>query len=130
MELQTISFIELYRLKSGLLKQIKELDILMARVFPTDVNVASKLVNEITLGIYDYPFNAILRDRIIFVLEKLKAAGAKDIVKYMQILGDKDSLQPTIEKELDNNLQILIDERVLNQISPTGNDDLIKYKMY
>jgi hypothetical protein len=129
MALETVSYIELYKLKAVLLKQIKDLDVLMQRIIPSDDDKFNKLANEITLGLYDYPFNQNLEEKIFFSLEKLKVADANEIFRYMKIIGDNQIQKPSFKEELEDYLKLLVDKKILCEISSITNDKNIKYEI-
>ena len=129
MDLKTVSYIDLYKLKAGLLKQIQDLDALMQRIIPSDDDKFNQLANEITLGLYDYPFNQNLEEKIFFSLEKLKVADANEIFRYMKIIGDNQIQKPSFKEELEDYLKLLVDRRILREIPSTKNDKNIKYEI-
>lgn len=122
-----VTYIELYKLKSGLLKQIMELDRLMEKSVPKDFDTLNKLVNDITLGIYDYPFDGFLNEKITFSLRQLKMASLKDIKRYMEIVGDRNLGTEKLDVELKKNVSKLIDDKILTHIK-SGTSD-IKYRL-
>lgn len=127
MEAKEVTYVELYKLKSGLQKQIKELDDLMRRIMPTDFNMLSKLVSDITLGVYDYPFNGLLKEKIIFSLKQLKIANAQEIIRYMKIVGDTGFNEAKFEAELNKHLHTLSNEKILARIRLDKDHNEIKY---
>lgn len=129
MDLKTVSYIDLYKLKAGLLKQIQDLDALMQRIIPSDDDKFNQLANEITLGLYDYPFNQNLEEKIFFSLEKLKVADANEIFRYMKIIGDNQIQKPSFNQELEDYLKLLVDRRILREFPSTKNDKNIKYEI-
>ncbi|MGM9475268.1 hypothetical protein ACS5PU_02515 [Pedobacter sp. GSP4] len=113
METDLVTYVELYKLKSGLMKQVQELEVLMEKAKPKDFDALSSLVNNITLGLYDYPFNGMLNEKIIFTLKKLKNGTKTDIRKYMEILGDEAIHAPNFKNDMDHTLTALSKARIL-----------------
>jgi len=113
METNLVTYVELYKLKSGLMKQVQELEVLMEKAKPKDFAALNSLVNDITLGLYDYPFNGMLNEKIIFSLKKLKNGTRNDIRKYMGIVGDKTIDAPSFKNDMDNTLRALSKARIL-----------------
>ena len=82
-----------------------------------------------TLGLYDYPFNQNLEEKIFFSLEKLKVADANEIFRYMKIIGDNQIQKPSFKEELEDYLKLLVDKKILCEISSITNDKNIKYEI-
>ena len=62
---------------------------------------------------YDYPFNGMLNEKIIFTLKILKNGTKVDIRKYMAIVGDKVIETPNFGNDLDSTLTALSDAKIL-----------------
>ena len=129
MEANFVSYIELYKLRAGLLKQINELDNLMEKIIPKDSETLSKLVNNITLGVYDFPFDGLLKEKILFSLKQLSVASEREIKRYMSIVGVTEATDDKFELELKKLLLILIKKKVITRIKFGNNLNDIKYKI-
>lgn len=113
MEIDCVTYVELYKLKAGLLKQIKELERLMEKAIPKDFETLNRLASNITLGVYDYPFNGILTEKIIFTLSLLKIGSHDEIRKYMSIVGDNRENKNDFDKELKETLEVLENAKMI-----------------
>ncbi|SDH72166.1 hypothetical protein SAMN05421827_1462 [Pedobacter terrae] len=113
METDLVTYVDLYKIKADLMKQVQQLDLLMEKAKPKHFDSLNSLVNNITLGVYDYPFNGMLNEKIIFTLKILKNGTKADIRKYMSIVGDKVIERPNFGNDLDSTLTALSDAKIL-----------------
>jgi len=104
-------FLQLLQIKASLIKEIEKLDLAIELAKPKDITLLNKLVNNMTLGVYDYPINALMTEKVSFALGNLGSATVDNILKYLIILGEpipqrqlKISLNETIIKLVDNNV--------------------------
>ncbi|ALL06332.1 hypothetical protein AQ505_12980 [Pedobacter sp. PACM 27299] len=122
METEAKLFLHLLQIKASLLKEIEKLDLAIELAMPKDITLLNKLVNNMTLGVYDYPINAIMSEKVSFALGHLGSATVDNIIKYLIILGEHLP-QKQLKISINETIKKLVDNKVLNE-HKIGKDNL------
>ena len=129
MKSEVDNYLRLRDIRKNMLVQIQEIEKAMEAAKPTDYETLSKLNNDIMIGVYDYPRNGTIEKKILFALEKLKAACFLDIIKYLSIMGENLENDTVTEKEIVKILNNLVDEDLLNRKVNKRSDSLYDYSL-
>lgn len=121
-------YIQIYKIKSGLEKQLADIQIQLEKAMPKDLNQRNKLANDVIFGKYDYPFDGLALEKVLFVTKKLKKATVTEIKKYMLMIGETNIKENRLELEIKSTLAVLTaNDRVLE--IGGSKEDSIKYEI-
>lgn len=104
--------LELKRIKINLLVEINRIEDLILNQITKDPNRLDRMVDEETLGLFDYMLCHSPTDKIAFGIAKLGPTSIVNLTKYLRILGEKTSEVKT-KAWIKNTLHLMIrEERV------------------
>ncbi len=120
-------YIQIYKIKSQLEKQLENIQIQLEDAMPEDFDERNQLANDIVFGKYDYPFSGLTTEKVLFVTKKLKRSTVAEMKKYMLMVGENEINQNHLERELKLALSLLV---ASNKVIEMGNGrEDIKYEL-
>lgn len=108
---QIIQLIKLKQVQASLLKEVKELDLIIDSLLLKDKKARDYIANQETIGFFEYALYKKNDDKVRFALAKLGSSTKSSLIKYLNILEDgmnkidldnlvKDGLEILLNKKL------------------------------
>jgi len=92
-------------MRNELQKQISEIEMLMQSIIANDPENLNTVLNEVTLGVYDFPLAGTDLEKVLFMSQKLKQFNIADLLKYSKMMHyqlDKQCAITIIENLITN----------------------------